>query len=137
MGFAINSCTFSGYLQRTPEYNTSANGARYARFTLRVDDSHYNAITNRYEDTLQFIDCLAFNDDADYLQENNACRGQKLMGTFRLRMNPKTITDSGTKEIRIISLPVFIVQHGQLSLFDSSSEPKKWHSSIWDAQDNM
>lgn len=137
MGYAINSCTFSGRMQRTPRYGVSPNGTKWVRFTIRVDDSQYNPTTRQWEDTLQFLDCVAFNDDVDYLKKNGLTVDQKIIGTFTLRMEPRVLTDSGTNESRIITVPVFIVKSGEIFLGDVPKNYEKWHSSIWDTQANM
>lgn len=131
MGTAINACTLSGYVQRTPKSGVSPNGTKWMKFTLRVNDRQYDPMTNRYEDTLQFVDCLAFNDDADYLTDNGISRNSKIVGTFTLRMEPRIITDSGTGESRVISIPTFITKRGQIYIAESNRR-EEWHASTWE-----
>ena len=45
MGRAINACTLSGYVQRTPKSGVSPNGTRWVKFTLRVSDMEPRVIT--------------------------------------------------------------------------------------------
>lgn len=131
MGKAINACTLSGYVQRTPKCGVSQNGTRWVKFTLRVSDSQYNPMTHRYEDTLQFVDCLAFNDDADYLTDNGISKNRKIVGTFTLRMEPRVITDSGTGESRVITIPTFIAKRGQIYIVEASRRDE-WHADGWE-----
>lgn len=137
MGYAINSCTLSGHVQRGPQYGVSSNGTKWAKFTLRVDDRQYNPVTHQIEDTLQFIDCLAFNDDVDFLKENGLTIHRHVVGTFTLRMEPRTITDSGTNKTRILTVPLFIVKSGQIELDDLPKSAHEWHSTVWDTQADM
>ena len=47
-------------------------------------------------------------------------------------MEPRVITDSGTSESRVITIPTFIVKRGQIYIVEASRR-EEWHADGWES----
>lgn len=63
----INRVTIAGNLTRDPELRATSNGKSVLNFGIAVNDSRRNPQTGEYEDVPNFIDVVAFGNQADAL----------------------------------------------------------------------
>lgn len=121
LAYSINSCCFSGRVIAEPKIQIASTGTKFATFCILVSNNIYDKATGKYEDTVVFVDCIAFGEKVDFVNEN-VHKGSKVI--VNTQLNQSKYKD---KEGRVKRSTIYRVT----SIDCADSTPPKWHASNW------
>ena len=78
----LNIIVIAGRLTRDPDVRVTANGTKMARFTLAVNRPFHKRIEKNVDET-DFINCIAYNDNADFVEKLKKGSAIAVIGAIR------------------------------------------------------
>ena len=102
---------------------TSHGGVRYMYIDIACDEEVYDPQTETWNETVTFVDCIAFREVADIAGSLGLTTGTKVTVTGRLEMSPRSVPGTDV----IYQKPTIV-----LSDIDSA-EPRErpWKADVW------
>ena len=95
MSFSINKVALLGVLGQSPEVKETANGKKYARFSIACYESWKNSEGEKQEST-EWVNCIVWGDGLVGIVEKLLHKGTQVYVEGKLQTTSKE-NDSGTK----------------------------------------